>query len=463
MRGCTSQEVERVLQPAVQFGNGGFVDNCPDGSFSLNPGSPCVACLSCSRNASPLVQCVTNAADVTQCECDRGFRSNGRGGCPPDRTIGSGSLDNTGACAVGQFRPNPNGPCFPCLSCGANAFPRTNCVIDRNDLGQCGCHAGYSRSNGVCVPVGGGSIPPATCAPGTFRSSPGPNAPCVPCLSCAWNAFALTSCVQNTADPAQCQCKPGFRPNGRGGCLPTPTVGGGTLEEQQQPCETGYFRSSPERNAPCIRCLSCARNAFARTNCVQNAADPAQCQCKEGFRPNGRGGCLRVTTGGGSIVCPTGYFRSSPESTSLCIPCLRCGSNAFARVNCVQNAADPNQCVCGQGYRSNGRGGCLPNIGSGSVGDCAVGYFRSSPESTAPCVRCLTCARNAFPKTNCVRNTADAAQCECHQGYTANGRGGCLPAASAQSFENSATESSGTMIGYMMGSTLLLAIHLFVW
>ena len=269
VRGCPAifeEQVERTLAETVNFG-GGFVDPCPEGSFSNGPGFPCVNCLQCSRNAFPLVACVKNAADPTQCQCESGFRPNGRGGCPPDRTIAGGSLDPV-VCAVGEYRPDPNGPCVPCLSCGDNAFPRTNCVIDTTDPNQCGCFAGYFRSNGVCIAVGGGSVEPPPCPEGTFRSSPDPNAPCVACLSCPWNASPRTNCVQNAADPNQCQCNPGFFPNGRGGCL---RVGPG------EPCAVGDYR--PDPNGPCVPCLSCGDNAFPRTNCVTDTTDPSQCGC----------------------------------------------------------------------------------------------------------------------------------------------------------------------------------------
>jgi hypothetical protein len=202
-----------------------------------------------------------------------------------------------------------------------------------------------------------------------------------------------------------------------------------------QPCPPGTFRHG--KNAPCVSCLRCAYNAFAKVSCVTQAANPAQCQCNAGLVSNGRGGCLTPRTGGGSI--DTGGNR----------PCVGCGFNSYPvpGVYCITNPSDPRQCLCNQGYVNNGRGGCdrtypaviapVPQLVPAPVpaplpiASTTIGVITEcSPGTTLVpgrgCVTCQDCAWYARPLVSCVTNRADPRQCECQQGYTLNVQGECL-------------------------------------
>jgi hypothetical protein len=602
---------------------------CETGYFRSSPevNAPCKPCLTCSWNAQPLVECVTRVADPLQCQCNDGYFPNMRGGCLPIRP---GEPVPTAAVLPAPV-PTMAAQPAPVPTMAVEPAPLPTNLIMPTPLPGVMVPAPVPdvmvpapvpaptmavQPAPVSVPpppvaapesVGGGdlggggtlviNVGPidgsfAPCQPGYFRSSPEVNAPCVPCLTCSWNSRPIVECVTRVADPNQCQCIDGYFPNMRFGCLeirpgvPVPTMAGqpapvpvppppvaapvpvsgaslvinvGPIDGSFAPCEPGYFRSSPEVNAPCVPCLTCSWNSRPIVECVTRVADPNQCQCNEGYFPNMRGGCLEIRPGvpiptmavqpapvpmttataptnlimpapvpgvmdpapvpgvmvlapvpdvmvpapvpgammpapmtapvpgqfmvpGGSdpvagpppfsganfpqmmpVMPPTNHSPSvvhvdkgpvTPPGIGLplggigptdgpndppcgfgqCrtapgLPCGQrqsCGPNGVPLALCVQNNADPNQCRCNSGFTPNGSGACVADgqmEQGGSTANCPAGQFER--RSGDGCIPCKTCPWNAEPIVTCVMQEGDPAQCQCRDGFTSNGRGGC--------------------------------------
>lgn len=216
----------------------GVITECSPG-MTLVPGRGCVTCQDCAWYARPLVTCVTNRADMRQCECQRGYTLNVQGECllvtttiiPPGGGggsgggIGSGSLVDDGAYRcdrLGYCRMGYGQPCLLRQSCGPNGAPLLPCVHNNADENQCRCQDGYRMNMGACVRVGGGSVTPGDggggglppCPAGQYRRGN----ECANCGRCPWNASPLVTCVEFSGDPAQCRCNPGYESNFRGGC-----------------------------------------------------------------------------------------------------------------------------------------------------------------------------------------------------------------------------------------------------
>jgi hypothetical protein len=386
--------------------------DCSPGSFRSGSGAPCIPCQSCALNAFPLVQCVTDATNPTQCQTQELVEStetntNATGTTTPSTNAtsgsGTGTTSGTGTggsniikinygpidgsyapCPVGEFRssPDPNAPCVKCLSCSWNAKPLVECVIRRADNAQCQCNEGYfSNNRGGCLPNIPGSVAPP---PVPVVTAPAP----LPVMTAPAPMPVMTVPAPMPVITAPMMPVPVIMPAGTApmpvpvmmpvGTAPVPVLGGGigggsvdntntgggggfTIGGALPSCPAGTFRRGVD--APCVSCLTCAYNAYRITECVTNGADPSQCQCNPGLLPNGRGGCLPPNVGGGTLDNNNAGGGTLDNNNPVMNPrpCTGCGFNAapVPGVTCVTNAADPSQCQCNAGYMNNGRGGCV--------------------------------------------------------------------------------------------------------
>jgi hypothetical protein len=331
--------------------------DCPMGYFksSPDPYSLCVPCLLCGSNSFSKVDCVTYVPDPDQCECNPGFLPNNRRtGCypvikltlpglpqnpPPTSTpvavarpvaTGGGTPVFSPAVAANPVMPPMTSPVMPPVAANPVMPPMASPVmlpVAANPVmpPMASPIMPPVAANPVMPPMASPVMPPVaanpvmppmaspiatpvasvagppvqsqSCPPGTFKSSAGPDSPCVPCLSCPCNSSPKTSCV--TYVPDQCECHDGFQPNvRRSGCYPTITntdVMGKTMGDT---CPDGFFQSSQQME--CGPCLTCPSNAVPKVPCVTYI--PNHCECSPGFRFNVcRTECLPMSTTGSSV------------------------------------------------------------------------------------------------------------------------------------------------------------------
>jgi hypothetical protein len=528
---------------------------CETGYFRSSPevNAPCVPCLTCSWNSRPIVECVTRVADPNQCQCIDGYFPNMRGGCleirPGEPVPTAAALPAPVPTMAVQPAPVPimavepapvptnlimpapvpgvmDPAPVPVPTMAVQPAPVPTMAVQPDPVPV----PPPPVSDPVPESVGGGDLGDsdtlvinvgpidgsfAPCEPGYFRSSPEVNAPCVPCLTCSWNSRPIVECVTRVADPNQCLCNEGYFPNMRGGCLEIrPGVPIPTMAVQPAPvpmatamAPTNLIMPAPVPEvmgpapvpgvlvpAPVPGVMESAPVPGAMMPAPMTAPVPGQFMVPGGsdpvagpppfsganfpqmtpvmpptnlspsvvhvdkgpVTPPGIGlplGGIGPTDGPNDPPCGFGQCRMAPG-----LPCGKrqsCGPNGVPLALCVQNNADPNQCRCNAGFTPNGSGACVADgqmEQGGSTANCPAGQFER--RSGDGCIACKTCPWNAEPIVTCVMQEGDPAQCQCRDGFTSNGRGGCSAVSGGgpgTTTMMASVDSSGAASSSMMG------------
>jgi hypothetical protein len=154
-----------------------------------------------------------------------------------------------------------------------------------------------------------------------------------------------------------------------------------------------------------------------RARCSASGAT-AVCSCDEGYRDDGRGGCVapdpctpnpcveahrstcRATGGAAVCSCDEGYW-----DVGACVPAVSCEPNPCTgehRTSCVLVGTEAT-CTCDEGYVDDGSGVCT----------------RPDPCEPNPCVA---------PHRSICGSAGTTATCSCDPGYRDDGQGQCSPA-----------------------------------
>lgn len=468
-------------------------DSCQPNTFQSQTGKS--VCHNCVGDSS-------NSLGHAGCECNAGFEPFCQN-CP---TVISGSTPlllaadaSCTPCDVGYFKTAvsnqvcdicPAGnytlstasddadQCIPCVGYFDESNICTSCPDDSTTLAgtsitDCKCNIGYTGPNGgVCH----------ACAPGTFKSSPGPalcqNCPAGSvdkgdvllrdtadntCEQCETNSYSLSvtecqSCPPNTQAPSGspdasfCICNVDYE-EVAGTC---------------QQCLPGYIKYTPGNEL----CQACAIGSYYLDNvcepCPENSSSTAAsvtssaCKCIAGHTGNDGEACASCTPGKykpttGSAACtacaPNTWYQGAPPYTSN--RCISCPENSNSPI--ASSAIE--DCICLLGFlreadvcRNCQLGHYCPaqymeiqcNTGSSSLLNsfsedhcvCIPGYVGPSDNQPNNCTRCKVnhYCEGGFHQESCPQNSttltmggqSSIAGCVCNAGLYADDSHECV-------------------------------------
>ncbi|KAL4490890.1 hypothetical protein ABPG72_008626 [Tetrahymena utriculariae] len=352
---CTLEEY-RISQP--------FANTCPcqDGYVDEGEDDPnfimkCVkcdhSCKTCQIKKERCTQCYDpklyyryDQSSNYQCPCFKGYFDNGNTSCQQ---------------------------CF--ITCDECFGSSTNCINSCNpsdfrvlDNNRCVCMQGYYEIYEL------DGTPKKQCSPCNYT-----------CLGCVENSSKCTSCkLSNTfrvdqINQNQCPCQDGYYDSGQAEC---------------SKCNYTCSKCSNQNN-----CTSCAANS----NRVQIAVDPHQqnlfiCPCQTGFYEDGKN----------NTVCA--------QCLPSCYTCL----NKTSCDTCFNDQCSPNDTACN--VKNQFRTIFIDPVSGISQCICKRGYYED--QDTKQCLKCNIECEECSSKNDCIdcntaktHRTVQNQQCLCQNGY----------------------------------------------
>jgi hypothetical protein len=237
---------------------GGFecadVDDCTGSTPCLDPSDCVLSNGGCPKNTT----CHNHIGATRTCSCDNGFEVALTGDCVPVAGC------ETTTCPTGSYCVTPAGPCTaadcsdPVLGCVTVNIP---C-----EIGECACEAGWaSNSEGGCDDIDECATANGGCGDSLYvncTNTPG-SVTCGDINECEVNHGGCDLhawCTNVNGAAPTCTCKPGFDPDGSGGCAVNTACAGVTCGDTAPPNElfttasmaadTKYFMSMPNPIGP---------------------------------------------------------------------------------------------------------------------------------------------------------------------------------------------------------------------
>jgi hypothetical protein len=339
----------------VDGGDGNYTCGCPAGRYF--DGATCVAC---ANVANCQVVACTSAVNAQCATCASGFAVDETGGCRDiddcagapcgagtcadtgpssyDCTCPAGTFDDTTTCRACAALPG----CVATTCTGPSDSVCTACATGYQ-LGERGCQdadgcASGPCGTGTCVDAPGDSgTYTCSCLPGTYFDG-------VTCAGCPTRTGCLATTCTNATDVTCTGCASGYEPSGTGcrdidDCATSP-CGFGTCADAGPgaydcTCDRGFYDDG-------LTCLACPALSGCDVATCTTPLDAVCDTCAAGFAPDGRGGCVDLSTLDACVNHPC-----DSEATCADKP-APAGDNMSGRT-----------CACKAGY-----------IGSGEPGQC---------------------------------------------------------------------------------------------
>ena len=369
--------------------------------------------------------------------------------CPSGSWSGNERSSSCEGCEAGKYSTVSSSTSDVCLDCPENTISDQG----SGSIAECHCNMGYTGSNGVC----------ASCSPGTFKDSAGPEV----CTHCPASTFSRHSGATNSSTCQQCPARSESMP-GTSSLVNCTCVAGseGSALGGCGLCLAGKYKSSGSGN-----CTACPFGSWNH----EGSENVTQCTCSKGYAgvdgeachkceagtyksSNGSGSCTDCLAGkystqvGGVTesvcldcaldassqsasntpafcLCNAGYEGDGSSSCVACVPGkYKALDGAMACSNCVADSSSPPQsthaseCVCNKGFTSDSPSTCIacvagtfkPANGSGSCTACVPGKYGENTSAFEEWLACEDCPAETFSSNA----SPSLLSCVCNRGFT---------------------------------------------